>query len=73
MITMYHRGGPNACLRPALAVQRMPSRNTIAADNAVRLDGTAPKRGDALMCGSCGGPVIAAWLAPLGAAMLRGG
>jgi hypothetical protein len=72
VILLYHRGGPNACGRPALGVRVLPSRYEIAAENARKLDGTKPARGEGMLCGSCRGPVVPQWLAPLDAAM-RGG
>lgn len=62
MIVLYHRGGPVPCGRPALGVRRLPSSYELAADNVLRLDGTAPRRGDPVLCGSCGQPLHAQWL-----------
>lgn len=50
------------CGKPALGVRAMPSRYELAADNVLRLDGTAPRRGDPVLCGSCGQPLHAQWL-----------
>lgn len=61
---LYHRGGPAPCGRPAIGVRKMPSRYEIAADNAVKLDGTAPKRGEYMLCGHCGQPLHPQWLFP---------
>ena len=62
MIPMYHRGGPVACGQPALTVRRVPGRYELAADNVQRLDGTKPQRGDPMLCGSCGNPIVSQWL-----------
>lgn len=63
MIIMYHRGGPVPCYRPALALRkRQTSRHELPADNVLKLDGQPPVRGEAVMCGSCGEPVVAQWL-----------
>lgn len=63
MITLYHRGGPAPCYRPAMALrQRQSSRHELPADNVVKLGGVAPVRGEAVMCGTCGEPVVAQWL-----------
>lgn len=50
---LYHIGGPGACKLPALGVKRSLSAYEIAAENVVRLDGTTPQRGEAIVCGSC--------------------
>lgn len=66
MILLYHRGGPKPCDMPALAVKRgmrFP-RHDIPADNAVKLDGKSPHRGEALVCGACGQPLHPQWLFP---------
>lgn len=73
MIVLYHRGGPVPCHKPALGVRRMPSRYELAADNVLRLDGTAPNRGDAVICGSCKQPIIPQWLSTAPDRAMRGG
>lgn len=62
MRLMYHRGGPAPCGGPALAVAALPSRYELTADNVRRLDGTQPRRGDPMLCGSCGQPIVVQWL-----------
>lgn len=62
MRVLYHRGGPAPCGMPALGVRAMPSRYELAADNVLKLDGTQPKRGDPMLCGSCGQPIVSQWL-----------
>lgn len=62
MIPLYHRGGPTPCGMPAIGVHRLPSRYEIAADNVLKLDGTAPARGEGMFCGSCGVAVVPQWL-----------
>lgn len=62
MKPMYHRGGPVPCNKPALLVVQEPDRYTLAADNVRLLDGTKPKRGDAMICGSCDQPIVSQWL-----------
>ena len=62
MIPLYHRGGPVACGKPALMVHRTPGRYGLAADNVRLLNGTAPQRGDPMLCGSCDNPVVSQWL-----------
>ena len=64
MILMFHRGGPVACNGPAIGVRRVPGRYEIAADNVVKLDGTVPVRGEGMLCGACGQPIIPQWLFP---------
>lgn len=62
MITLYHRGGPAPCFKPAITVKFLPGRYEMPAENVVLLDGTMPQRGDAMICGSCGGPITPQWL-----------
>lgn len=62
MILLYHRGGPVPCYKPALGVHRLPNRYEIAADNVLKLDGTKPQRGEGMVCGACGNPVVPQWL-----------
>jgi hypothetical protein len=62
MIELYHRGGPKPCLRPAVKVRRLPDRYELAAENVVLLNGATPKRGDPMICGSCGEPLHPQWL-----------
>ena len=64
MIPLYHRGGPVPCGQPALGVRRLPNRYELAADNVLLLDGTRPRRGDALICGACQQPLVSQWLFP---------
>lgn len=64
MQTLFHRGGPTPCERPAIRVAALPGRYEIAADNAQLLDGRRPSRGDPMVCGSCGQPVVPQWLFP---------
>lgn len=62
MLVLYHRGGPAPCGQPAIGVHALPSRYEIAADNVVLLDGSRPKRGDAMICGACRQPIVPQWL-----------
>lgn len=64
MSPLYHRGGPAPCGKPALYVHRAPNRYELAADNVMKLNGKRPSRGDALICGSCGQPIVSQWLFP---------
>jgi hypothetical protein len=70
---LYHIGGPNACHKPAISVIALPNRYEIAADNVVKLDGTIPLRGEAMICGSCKGQIIPAWLSYKHDRIMRGG
>lgn len=63
MIVLYHRGGPAPCYRPAIGLYQCQSdRYEIPADNVLKLDGTRPTRGDAMICGSCKNPIHPQWL-----------
>lgn len=62
MIPLFHRGGPVPCGKPAIGVRCLPNRYEIAADNVLLLDGRQPVRGDPMVCGSCGNPIVAQWL-----------
>lgn len=64
MIVLYHRGGPAPCGQPALGLRRAMSmpRHDLPADNVVKLDGTTPVRGEAVLCGACGQPLHPQWL-----------
>lgn len=62
MIPLIHHGGPVPCKRVALYVRAMPNPYEIAADNVALLNGSRPKRGDPMMCGSCRLPVVPQWL-----------
>lgn len=73
MIVLYHRGGPAPCHGPAVGVHRMPGRYELAADNVLKLDGTAPRRGEGMICGTCKQPFIPAWLSTGPETILRGG
>lgn len=64
MIPLYHRGGPAPCGKVALRVNRLQGRYELSADNVRLLDGSAPRRGDALICGACQQPLISQWLFP---------
>lgn len=64
MKPMFHYGGPFPCNKPAFNVLAMPGRYEVAADNVVLLNGSRPKRGDAMLCGSCHRPVVPQWLLP---------
>lgn len=50
------------CGKPALVVRAAQSRYELSADNVMRLDGTTPKRGDPVVCGSCKQPLHPQWL-----------
>ena len=50
------------CGMPALGVRALPNRYELAADNVLLLDGRQPVRGDAMICGACGQPVVSQWL-----------
>jgi hypothetical protein len=58
MIPLYHGGGPLPCQGVALMLLKdQASRYDIPADNVVLIDGSKPKRGDYIFCGSCGQPL----------------
>lgn len=61
---LFHRGGPVPCNQSAIRVRKLPNPYEIAADNVRLLDGSSPKRGDPMICGSCGQPVVPQWLFP---------
>jgi hypothetical protein len=65
MIPLTHFGGPVPCFKTAIYVRRMPSAHEVAADNVLLLDGTQPKRGDPMICGSCKQPIHPQWLRKL--------
>lgn len=63
MIPMYHWGGPLPCFKPALYyIKRDASTDRMAYDNVILLNGRKPKYKENALCGSCGGPIVAAWL-----------
>jgi hypothetical protein len=76
MIVLYHVGGfseeaqrrtglrsPKPCLGPAISLKRQHAlNNEMPADNVVKLDGTSPIRGEAMLCGTCRQPVHVSWL-----------
>jgi hypothetical protein len=58
MIPLFHRGGPTPCDGVAIMMLRdQDSHYEIPADNVLLIDGSAPKRGDYVHCGSCGQPL----------------
>lgn len=67
MIVLFHRGGTEAvpaCHGPAFGIKhdmRTPAAN-MPADNVLKLDGTAPQRGEPMFCGTCRGPMFP-WMA----------
>lgn len=64
MTPLFHRGGPVPCGHIALYVRLEQNQYELTADNVRRLDGTSPKRGDAVICGACGQPIVSQWLFP---------
>ena len=64
MQPLFHRGGPFPCGDVAIFVHAMPNAYEITADNVRLLNGVIPKRGDPMLCGSCGKPVVPMWLYP---------
>lgn len=64
MRPLFHRGGPVPCDKPAIQVSVLPGRYEIAAETVRKLNGQRPNRGDPMVCGSCGQPVIPQWLFP---------
>ena len=63
MILLWHRGGPRPCNGPAVGLRRPQRvRYEIEADNALKLDGTPPARGEPMLCGTCGRGVHPQWL-----------
>lgn len=63
MIVLYHRGGPVPCGLPAIALLKWHSnRYELPAENVLKLDGTKPVRGEAMICGACKNPLHPQWL-----------
>jgi hypothetical protein len=71
MHLLYHVGGPadlrltpRPCGGPALGVVKKVALHglTFPADNVLKLDGTRPVRGEAVLCATCGSPVHVSWL-----------
>jgi hypothetical protein len=62
MIPLYHRGGPAPCGNAALWVRALQNPYELSADNVTLVDGRTPRRGDALICGTCNQPLISQWL-----------
>ena len=58
MIVLFHKGGPAPCGGPALGVIKpQVAYYELPADNVLKLDGTPPKRGDLMFCGTCNEPI----------------
>ena len=64
MRPLYHRGGPFPCGRVALFVRQYGTRYETPADNVVLTNGKRPRRGDPMLCGACGNPIVTQWLFP---------
>lgn len=62
MIPLYHYGGPLACKKIALYVTRRATPYETPAETVRKIDGTQPKRGEGMICGSCGTPIASQWL-----------
>ena len=70
MILLYHVGkfisdakSHKPCLGPAFGVRKQCNLSErIPAENVVKLDGSMPKTGEGLICGTCKKPVHRSWL-----------
>lgn len=61
---LYHWGGPRPCHGPAIGIRKaMPyPRHDTPHDNVLKLDGTTPRTGESMLCGSCKEPITSQWL-----------
>ncbi len=65
MILLYHVGDPahqRPCLGPAFGVVKRHVGHDMPAENVLKLDGTKPRPGEGMICGTCRRPVHLSWL-----------
>lgn len=57
MIVLWHRSGPTPCNGPALGLRRAMAleryHRELPSENVLKLDGTPPRKGDYVFCGTC--------------------